>query len=80
MAKSKPKKLTAKAVRSAIESHTGNTRFGVYIIARLSTTGNIEARFLQTNNVWSPWKPTDEEHIATECEQHGINDSMIVHQ
>lgn len=78
--KSKPKKLTAEAVKKAIDSHAGSTRFGAYIIARLSTAGKVEARFLQTNNVWSEWTTTDEDHIASQCDQHGIDDSMIVHQ
>jgi hypothetical protein len=77
---SKPKKLTAEAVKKAIEKHTGSTRFGAYIIARLSTTGKIEARFLKTNNTWSDWTTTTEGHIEKQCQEHGIDDSMIVQQ
>lgn len=73
-------KLTTKRVETAIKEHHGNVRFGAYIIARKTEGGKIEARFFNTNNIWTGWVLTDAEEIAAQCKSHGIDSSMIVQQ
>ena len=73
-------KLTTKRVETALKEHHGNVRFGAYIIARKKEGGKIEARFLNTNNIWSGWVLTDAAEIAHQCKSRGIDSSMIVRQ
>ena len=73
-------KITAKKVKTELEKHNGEVRFGMAIIARVDEAGKVEGRFLSPKNIWGSWMPTDAAEIASKCDELGIDTDMIVRQ